>query len=85
MTSQLENLDTVLIALRSVTAFWTLRAALLAASASLSSGESTLLGVVSSLKKRHRNLWGAVQDLGLQMPGALSTTELEAVERATWI
>ena len=58
------------------------------ASASSEAGLDTdaLYAVVSSFKKHHPELWGAVRDLGIQMPGlpVLSSVETEFVERVDW-
>jgi hypothetical protein len=81
---QLTNLDTVLIALWCVRAFWTLKATMLGASARPLDADA-LLYVTSSFKKRYSELWGAVQGLGIQMPGLLSSEELEVVKRVNWI
>lgn len=43
-----------------------------------------LYAVVSSFKKHHPEQWGAVRDLGIQMPGLLSSVETEVVERVDW-
>jgi hypothetical protein len=96
---QLANLTTIPIALWCVRAFWALKAAMLghknlgaskseSASASSETGLGTdaLYAVVSSFKKHHPELWGAVRDLGIQMPGlpVLSSVETEVVERVDW-
>ncbi len=79
---QLANLNTVLIALWCVRAFWALKAAGLGAASSEAGLDTDVLySVVCSFKEHHPELWGAVRDLGIQMPGLLNTVELEVVER----
>jgi hypothetical protein len=85
---QRANLDCFCIALWCLRAFWALKAAVLGASPSSERGPldaGALYIVVSSFKKCHPELWGAVQDLGIQMPGLLNPIELEVVERVNWI
>lgn len=84
---QLANLDTVLIALLCVRAFWTLKAAVLGASSVSETGPldtRTLFAVVSSFKKGHPELWATVQSLGALMPGLLSSEESQVVEHVNW-
>ena len=85
---QLGNLHTVLLALRCVWAFWTLKRTVLEASATNGAGlldPDALYAAVATFKQGHPELWRAVRGLGNNMPGLLSSLEMAVVRQVNLV